>query len=247
MRRALIAGNWKMNGTVSAAASLLEGISKVALREAEMLICPPFTALMQAAPVCEKTGISLGAQNVYPKASGAFTGEISPAMLSEIGCAYCIVGHSERRQLLGETSAFVNEKVHALLETGISPILCVGETAEERAAEKTEAAIAEEIEVGLADVSKEETKHIVIAYEPIWAIGTGASATAEEAERVCRFIRNLLETKYGDAAAEMRILYGGSVNGKNASDFFAKEDIDGALIGGASLKAEEFISIYEKA
>ncbi len=247
MRRALIAGNWKMNGTAREADILLEGISKVVLREAEMLICPPFTALFQAAPLCGDAGISLGAQNVYPKEKGAYTGEISPAMLKEAGCDYCIVGHSERRQILGETSAFVNEKVRALLAAGISPILCVGETEKERAAEKTEAVIAEEIEVGLAGVSEEETKNIVIAYEPIWAIGTGASASAEEAERVCRFIRGLLETKYGGAAAEIRILYGGSVNGKNASDFFAKEDIDGALIGGASLKAEEFISIYNQA
>ena len=247
MRRALIAGNWKMNGTAREAAALLEGISKARLREAEMLICPPFTALMQAAPVCEKTGIALGAQNVYPKVSGAFTGEISPAMLSEIGCAYTIVGHSERRQILGETSAFVNEKVHALLQAGISPILCVGETAKERASEKTETVIAEEIEVGLAGISKEDALRIVIAYEPIWAIGTGASATAQEAERVCRFIRGLLEKRFGDAAGNIRILYGGSVNGKNAADFFAQEDIDGALIGGASLKAEEFISIYYQA
>ena len=247
MRKVLIAGNWKMNGTASEAAALLAGLSGVLQNRAEMLICPPFTALSAARPVAEAAGISLGAQNVYPEAKGAFTGEISPAMLLEAGCTYCIVGHSERRQILGETNAFINRKVRALLDAGITPILCVGETKAERAAEKTEAVVGEEIECGTAGLSEAEAARLVIAYEPIWAIGTGESATAQDAERVCSFIRSCIRAKFGAAAEETRILYGGSVTAENASDFLKEEDIDGALVGGASLKADSFISIYQKA
>ncbi len=247
MRKVLIAGNWKMNGTASEAAALLSGLSGVSKNQAEMLICPPFTVLSAAKPVAEAAGMSLGAQNVYPEKKGAFTGEISPAMLSEAGCAYCIVGHSERRQILGETNDFVNRKVRALLEAGITPILCVGETEEEREAGRMEAVISEEIECGTAGLSEAEAVRLVIAYEPIWAIGTGRSATAEDAEAACRFIRSRVRGRFGTAAEEMRILYGGSVTAENISDFLKEEDIDGALVGGASLTADSFISIYQKA
>lgn len=247
MRKVLIAGNWKMNGTASEAAALLSGLSGVSKNQAEMLICPPFTALSAAKPVAEAAGMSLGAQNVYPEKKGAFTGEISPAMLCEAGCAYCIVGHSERRQILGETNDFVNRKVRALLEAGITPILCVGETKEEREAGRMEAVISEEIECGTAGLSEAEAVRLVIAYEPIWAIGTGRSATAEDAEAACRFIRSRVRGRFGAAAEETRILYGGSVTADNISDFLKEEDIDGALVGGASLTADSFISIYQKA
>ncbi len=247
MRKVLIAGNWKMNGTASEAAALLSGLSGVSKNQAEMLICPPFTALSAAKPVAEAAGMSLGAQNVYPEKKGAFTGEISPAMLCEAGCAYCIVGHSERRQILGETNDFVNRKVRALLEAGITPILCVGETKEEREAARMEAVIGEEIECGTAGLSEAEAARLVIAYEPIWAIGTGRSATAEDAEAACRFIRSRVRGRFGAAAEETRILYGGSVTAENISDFLKEEDIDGALVGGASLTADSFISIYQKA
>ncbi len=247
MRKVLIAGNWKMNGTASEAAALLSGLSGVSKNQAEMLIFPPFTALSAAKPVAEAAGMSLGAQNVYPEKKGAFTGEISPAMLCEAGCAYCIVGHSERRQILGETNDFVNRKVRALLEAGITPILCVGETKEEREAGRMEAVISEEIECGTAGLSEAEAVRLVIAYEPIWAIGTGRSATAEDAEAACRFIRSRVRGRFGAAAEETRILYGGSVTAENVSDFLKEEDIDGALVGGASLTADSFISIYQKA
>ncbi len=247
MRRILIAGNWKMNGTASEASVLLSGLSGVSKNEAEMLICPPFTALSAAKSAADAAGISLGAQNVYPEKKGAFTGEISPDMLREVGCAYCIVGHSERRQILGETNAFVNRKVLALFKAGITPILCVGETKEERAAGQTETVIGEEIDGGTAGISAAEASRLVVAYEPIWAIGTGESATAEDAERVCRFIRRRLQAHFPEAAGEIRILYGGSVTDENISDFLKEEDIDGALVGGASLSADKFISIYEQA
>ncbi len=247
MRKVLIAGNWKMNGTASEAAALLSGLSGVSKNQAEMLICPPFTALSAAKPVAEAAGMSLGAQNVYPEKKGAFTGEISPAMLCEAGCAYCIVGHSERRQILGETNDLVNRKVRALFEAGITPILCVGETKEEREAGRMEAVIGEEIKCGTAGLSEAEAARLVIAYEPIWAIGTGRSATAEDAEAACRFIRSRVRGRFGAAAEETRILYGGSVTADNISDFLEEEDIDGALVGGASLTADSFISIYQKA
>ncbi len=247
MRKVLIAGNWKMNGTASEAAALLSGLSGVSKNQVEMLICPPFTALSAAKPVAEAAGMSLGAQNVYPEKKGAFTGEISPAMLREAGCAYCIVGHSERRQILGETNDFVNRKVRALFEAGITPILCVGETKEEREADRMEAVIGEEIKCGTEGLSEAEAARLVIAYEPIWAIGTGRSATAEDAEAACRFIRSRVRGRFGAAAEETRILYGGSVTAENISDFLKEEDIDGALVGGASLTADSFISIYQKA
>lgn len=247
MRKILIAGNWKMNGTASEAAALLSGLSRVVKNDAEMLICPPFTALSAARETADAAGISLGAQNVYPEKKGAFTGEISPDMLREAGCTYCIVGHSERRQILGETNDFVNRKMRALFEAGLTPILCVGETKDERAAGKTEAVLGEEIDGGTEGLSAEAAARLVVAYEPIWAIGTGESASAKDAEAACHFIRKRLAARLGAAAESIRILYGGSVTDQNISDFLKEEDIDGALVGGASLKADTFISIYEQA
>lgn len=246
MRTPLIAGNWKMNGLPDEAEALLTALKAAEKGRADMLVCPPATVLFEAQAILTGTHIEWGAQNVYPAEKGAYTGEISPAMLSALGCTYAICGHSERRQLLGETDEFIRRKVAALLEAHLTPILCVGETADERAAGKTEAVIRRELEEGLAGLTPRGSD-IVIAYEPVWAIGSGAAATAEDAEAVCGFIRRVLSEMLGEDADNVRILYGGSVTSANISDLLAEADIDGALVGGASLKAAEFISIYDKA
>lgn len=247
-RTPLLAGNWKMNGAWSEAEALFAALENLRFWSVDVLICPPFTALASAAAHFAGTEISWGAQNVYPKDAGAYTGEISPRMLSELGCAYCIVGHSERRQYFGETDDFIHEKVKALFAHHVTPILCVGETAEERAAGKTETIISREVTAGIADLETEEIGKLVIAYEPIWAIGTGAAATAGDAEEVARLIRGVIEKQYGPTlAALVRVLYGGSVKSGNISDFLKEKNIDGALIGGASLDAAEFAAIIENA
>lgn len=248
MRTPLIAGNWKMNGAWQEAERLLEGIETLSPRNAEVLVCPPFTALAAAAGHLAGTGIRWGAQNAHPKAKGAYTGEISPEMLRELGCSYVICGHSERRSLFGESNAFIHEKVKAVFAHQMTPILCVGETAEERAAGRTEAVITGEVEAGTAGLAADEAARLVIAYEPVWAIGKGQAATAADAEEICRHIRAAVEQRFGrTAAALIRILYGGSVTSGNISEFLGAPDIDGALVGGASLDAAEFAAIAEKA
>ena len=248
MRRPLIAGNWKMNGTQSEAEILLQALRTAERGSAELIVCPPFTALPAAQKALAGSFVQWGAQNVYPAEGGAFTGEISPAMLKESGCGFCLCGHSERRRIMGETDAFINAKVRMLLSYGITPVLCVGETAEERAKGCTAEVIRREIEAGLADIGSARATDVVVAYEPVWAIGAGKAADAAEAEEVCAWIRECLFQLFGSAVSEAaRILYGGSVSSKNAAEFLAEADIDGALVGGASLHAEEFISIYQAA
>lgn len=237
-----------MNSTVAETEAFFKSFKIKKNDKVELLICPPFTSI----PICrfflERSSIHWGAQNVYPEEKGAFTGEVSPTMLKELGCTYVICGHSERRQILGESDVFIAKKVESVLSHGMTPILCVGETAEEKAAGQTEQRIESEIRAALAGVDKKEIQRVVIAYEPIWAIGSGAAATAEEAETVSAFIRGVVKDLFGKKVAEeVHILYGGSVKGSNISDFLKQKDIDGALIGGASLKADEFLDIYNKA
>ena len=247
MRQPLIAGNWKMNLGLKEAVSLISELKKVKPNKAEMLICPPFVDLPAASEMVQGTHIQLGAQNMYPEEKGAFTGEISPAMLKELHCRYVICGHSERRHIMGESDEFIHRKVVSALAHGLTPILCTGETAEQRNEGRTEEIIREELETALFNIPSEQAETIVIAYEPIWAIGTGAAATAVDAQAVAHFIRGELTRLYGETTAEkIRILYGGSVKAANIEDFMAQKDIDGGLIGGASLKATEFKEIYEK-
>lgn len=248
VRQILIAGNWKMNCTVEEAEAFFKHFKLQKKEGVEMLICPPFTDLPLTNFFLARTSVRWGAQNVYPEEKGAFTGEISPAMLKGLGCSYVICGHSERREILGESDEFIARKVKAVKEHGMTPILCVGETAEERKNGQTEERIASEIRSALFVIDKKDVGSLVIAYEPIWAIGSGAAATAEDAEAVCAFIRETVKDIAGKkAASDIRILYGGSVKSENIADFIKEKDIDGALIGGASLKPEDFLSIYEKA
>lgn len=248
MRTPLIAGNWKMNGAGAEAEALLSALAGAGKGSAEMLVCPPFTMLAGAEKILNGSTVHLGAQNVYPAEGGAFTGEISPSMLKSLGCCFCICGHSERRQILGETNDFINEKVRILLAHCITPVLCVGETGDERAEGLTAEVLRRELEEGLSYIGSGYAAGVVIAYEPVWAIGAGKPAAPDEAEEAAAWIRECLFQLFGSAVSEtVRILYGGSVNAANAASFLAQPDIDGALVGGASLKAEEFIAIYEAA
>jgi triosephosphate isomerase (TIM) len=248
LRKRLIAGNWKMNLTPEEAEKLLRALVSTPQREAELLVCPPFVDIPLAEQMLSGTFIHWGAQNVYPEEKGAFTGEVSPGMLTSCGCTYVICGHSERRFILGENDEFISRKVKAVLSHGMTPILCVGETLEEREEGRTDERISGELETALFEIRPEDVARMVIAYEPVWAIGTGKAATAEDAEKVSHFIRSCVEKIAGpEAAASVRILYGGSVKASNIESFLKEEDIDGALIGGASLTAEGFRAIYEKA
>lgn len=244
MRKKIIAGNWKMNQTPKEAAKFCKQIKeRVASDAVEVVFCVPFVDLYPVLEELVGTGIGVGAENMHFAESGAYTGEISASMLKEMGVGYVILGHSERRQYFGETDETVNQKVKKALEAGIVPILCCGETLEQREAGITLEWVRIQIKRGLAGVSTEDVRRVVIAYEPIWAIGTGKTATAAQAQEVCHAIRVVLAELYGrEVADEVRIQYGGSVNEKNAAELFAMEDIDGGLVGGASLK-EEFISI----
>lgn len=246
MRTVLIAGNWKMNHTVSEAEHFFKEL-KVIKKEAEILICPPFTDIPLARFMLGASSIKWGAQNVYPEDKGAFTGEVSPVMLKDLGCTYVICGHSERRQIFKESDQFIAEKVKSVFAHEMIPILCIGETLEERDGGQTEERIFAQLQNGVSGIRKQDADKLVIAYEPIWAIGTGKAATAENAETVAGFIRHSLEKLVGKkAAGAIRILYGGSVNPDNVSVFIKEKNIDGVLIGGASLKASDFASIYKK-
>lgn len=248
-RTPLIAGNWKMHKTVAEAVELVDGLIKTELLAApvEVLVCPPFTALSEVAKLVAQTKVKLGAQNLHWEEQGAFTGEISPVMLAEIGCEYVIIGHSERRQYFGETNQDVNRKVKAALGHGIKPIICVGESLAEREAGVTEELIQGQVRAALEELSAAELASIVIAYEPIWAIGTGKTADGPEANRICRLIRETIAEQDSAAAAVVRILYGGSVKPENFAEFISQPDIDGALVGGASLKADQFAAIAKVA
>jgi len=244
MRKKIIAGNWKMNKTPKEAREFCKLMKdKTASAEVDVVFCVPFVDLYPALEELKGSGIAVGAENMYFEDSGAYTGEISPSMLKEMGVSYVVLGHSERRQFFGETDEMINKKVKKALEVGITPILCCGETLEQREAGITLEWIRMQIKCGLLGITPEDVEQVVLAYEPIWAIGTGKTATSEQAQEVCKAIRTVVGEVYGcNRAEKVRIQYGGSVNGKNAAELFAMEDIDGGLVGGASLK-EEFQQI----
>ncbi len=239
-----------MNLNRAAAAALVADLkAKVSgISTVDVAVCPPFVYLHEVAGVIAGSPIALGAQNMYHEKDGAFTGEISAAMLVDVGCKYVILGHSERRRIIGETNEAVCRKVHAAIAAGLAPIVCVGETLQEREAGKTFDIVREQVYGSLAGVKTEQAQSLVIAYEPVWAIGTGVNASPEQAEEVHADLRNALESRFGAAlAAQIRLQYGGSVKASNAKELLAKENIDGALVGGASLKAADFAPIIEAA
>jgi triosephosphate isomerase len=245
-RRQLIAGNWKMNLNRAGAVALAEVIVRGAggVSHVDLAICPPSVYLEAVGKVVQGTPVALGAQNAFYRQSGAFTGEISPTMLVDLGCRYVILGHSERRHILRETSEEVNRKVHAALQVGLIPIVCVGELLAEREAGETAEVIRRQFDGSLSGLTAEQMVRVVIAYEPVWAIGTGKVATTEQAQEVHALLRQLLQEKYdGQVAESVRILYGGSVNPENAGPLLAQPDIDGVLVGGASLKGDQFLAI----
>jgi triosephosphate isomerase (TIM) len=246
MRLPIIAGNWKMNTTVDQAVSLVQDmLSKLdKIDGVEKVICPPFVSLTTIKKLLAGSSVKLGAQNLYFEEKGAYTGEISPLMLAGL-CDYAILGHSERRQYFAETDETVNRKVKAAIKAGFTPILCVGETLAQNEAGKTEEVVTRQVKGALAEINSPH--HLVMAYEPIWAIGTGKAATAKQANLTIGLIRHVLSQLYGEPAAQaIRIQYGGSVTGANIAEFISQSEIDGALVGGASLKAAEFISIVEQ-
>ena len=249
LRKAIIAGNWKMNKTPAEAKELLNAVAPLVKdADCEVIACVPFVDLQTALEVTKGTNIKIGAENCHWAESGAFTGEISAKMLSSMGVEYVVLGHSERRQYFGETDETVNKRTKAALAEGLKPIVCVGELLWERECDITEEVIARQIKLDLFDVSAEDVKKTVIAYEPVWAIGTGKTATAEQAEEVCAFIRATLAKLYDAETAEaVTIQYGGSMNEGNADELLSKVNVDGGLIGGASLVAEKFAAIVEAA
>jgi triosephosphate isomerase len=244
-----IAANWKMHKTNPEAAAFLDVFLPDAggRSDVEVVICAPYTALRTVAERTKGTGIATGAQNVHEAESGPFTGEVSAPMLLELGVRAVILGHSERRQLFGETDAALQHKVPAALAAGLQPILCVGETEDEREAGETQRKLRQQVQIDLADVPDERLPEIVVAYEPIWAIGTGRTATPELAQEAIAFVRALLGDRSSDAAERVRVLYGGSVNARNAAELLAQPDIDGALVGGASLDPDELAAIVAAA
>jgi triosephosphate isomerase len=249
MRRPIIAANWKMNKTRAEARVFVDALLGLvpADHDCEVVIAPPFTALADlAAALRDRDDIGLAAQNVSAEAEGAFTGEISSAMLAELGCSHGIVGHSERRSLYGETSEWVSRKASALLAAGIVPIVCVGESLQQREAGRTNEVVGAQLEGSLASVAPDQASGLVVAYEPVWAIGTGRTATPEMAQAVHAFVREQLRQLFGDAADAIRIQYGGSVKPDNVAAIMAEPDIDGALVGGASLDPKSFSEIVSE-
>lgn len=248
MRRPIIAGNWKMNKTAAEAVELAQGLERELKNTTavDIVLCPPFTSLTAAFSIIKGTNIKLGAQNVYWEENGAYTGEISCSMLKDTGCEYVIIGHSERRIYLGETNEMVNKKTQAVLRHQLTPIVCIGEKLEEREKGRTFAVISDHIENGLKNIPEEEAKKIIIAYEPIWAIGTGKTATPAQAQEAHQFIRGLLKKLFTAPTANLiRIQYGGSVKPENIAELLAQPDIDGALVGGSSLSAASFTAIVK--
>ncbi|MDP2854626.1 MAG: triose-phosphate isomerase [Smithellaceae bacterium] len=246
MRKWIVAGNWKMHNTISESVALAYAIKEgtTGLKNGEVVVAPPFTALHSVGEAIKGSAVALAAQNMYYEDKGAFTGEVSPSMLTDAGCKYVIIGHSERRKYFNESDENVNLKVMKALATGLKPIVCVGETDGERNKGVTQSVVNRQVRKALAGVNKID--HIVIAYEPVWAIGTGKVATSAQAEDVHDFIRRLLVEIYGCMADDVRILYGGSVTKDNIGELIAMEDIDGALVGGASLKPDDFLGIINK-
>ncbi len=247
MRSCLIAGNWKMNGSLQSVIDLVEGIKAGDHGKAELAVCPPAVFLLKVGGMLADSDIALGAQNVCDQAAGAYTGEVSAAMLLECGCRYAIVGHSERRSLYSETDALVAARFAMAVESGLTPILCVGETLEQREQGVTESVVATQLDAVIDVAGVEGLQRCVIAYEPVWAIGTGQVATPEQAQAVQAFIRQRLAQHDADMAQRVQILYGGSMNPSNAAELLAQTDIDGGLIGGASLKAADFLAIAQSA
>ncbi|MCG8353926.1 MAG: triose-phosphate isomerase [Chloroflexales bacterium] len=247
-RTPLIAGNWKMYKTVKEAVELVEALLAHIGQpsDREVLVCPPFTALYPLSPLLAESPIALGAQDVFYESQGAYTGAISPLMLQDIGCSYVIVGHSERRQYFGDDDTLVNRKLHAALAHGLHPIMCVGESKPQRDAGQATAIVTAQVRAGLAEVTVEQMRSVVIAYEPIWAIGTGDTATPDDAQTMHAAIRQTLTELFDATTANgVRIQYGGSVKPDNVDELMAQPDIDGALVGGASLKAESFLRIIQ--
>ncbi len=248
MRKIIIAGNWKMNKTSLEAIELVNLLKREVLdiEAVDMVVCPPFTALADIRDVLSESDIGLGAQNLYWEDSGAFTGEVSAPMLKNLGVQYVIIGHSERRQFFGETNETVNKKINAALKHSLLPIVCIGETLEEREKGQTMDVIKTQCEGSLKDLTQEDMGKIILAYEPVWAIGTGKTATPEQAQEVHKFIRELLIKMFGaECAAGVRIQYGGSVKPENTEELMSQPDIDGALVGGASLKSDSFSQIIK--
>ncbi len=244
MRKKIVAGNWKMNMTPAKAVELINSLkNEINTTDVDVVVCPPFVCLPAVLDAVKGTNIAVGAQNMHFEENGAYTGEIAPSMLAELGVKYVIIGHSERRQYFAETDVTVNKKVLKAIEHNLVPILCVGESLEEREQGITIDLVRLQTKVALKDVKAEDAKKVVIAYEPIWAIGTGKTATSAQAEEVCKAIREVVAEVYGqEVADEVRVQYGGSVNAGNANELFNMGNIDGGLVGGASLKAE-FTSI----
>ncbi len=248
MRKTIIAGNWKMNKLISEAKVLVQELKELVggITEIEIVVCPVYTSLYVVSQEIKGSNIKLGAQDCFWEESGAYTGEVSPVMLKDVGVEFVVLGHSERRQYFYETDEWVNKKTKKAIEVGLRPIVCVGEKLEEREAGKTFEIVKGQLEGGLGSLSSEEIKKVVVAYEPVWAIGTGRTATPEQAQEVHKFIRNWLSEKFGDEIAEkITIQYGGSVKPGNAKDLLSQKDIDGALVGGASLKAQDFAQIIK--
>lgn len=247
MRKPIIAGNWKMHKTTKEAVDFVNTIKdQVKDATVDVVICAPALLLPALKEAAKGTNISIAAQNMHYEESGAFTGEISPLMLNDLGVEYCVLGHSERRQYFNETNESVNKKVLSALSHGILPIMCIGETLEEREEGKTNDVVNEQVKAGLKDVAANEMEKVVLAYEPIWAIGTGKTATPNEANEVISEIRNTLVKLYGEEIAnKVRIQYGGSVKPANVSEIMSQSDIDGALVGGASLKTDDYVALVK--
>jgi triosephosphate isomerase len=248
MRKPIIAGNWKMNNTIGESVKLVEALKPMVekITNVDIVVAPSFISLAAVADILDDSNILLAAQNMHWKENGAFTGEVSPIMLKDAGCEYVIIGHSERRQYFGETNETVNNKVKAAHQYGLLPIVCVGETLEQREAGDTESVVQDHIVNGLAGLSEEDILETIIAYEPVWAIGTGKTATPDQAQEVHAFIRRQLEDLYSSKiATNVRIQYGGSVKPDNISYLISQPDVDGALVGGASLQAESFAQIVK--
>ncbi len=250
MRKKLVAGNWKMNTTRQTATQLVREVVAEVGQETrlDIVVCPPFPYLLPVREVLAGSRIALGAQNVFPEAKGAFTGEVSPVMLTDCGCQWVIVGHSERRRVLGESNEFIRRKLIAAVQHGLQVILCIGETKEERQAGQTFAVVSAQLQESLPALSTAQLAAVVIAYEPVWAIGTGINATPEQAQEVHSYIRDWLARHCGSEISEtLRLLYGGSVTPANAASLLGQSDIDGVLVGGASLQARDFLAIARAA
>ncbi|MGA1597635.1 MAG: triose-phosphate isomerase [bacterium] len=247
MRKKLIAGNWKMNGSAELVLEMCSALQPhLSSLQSEVLICPPFTLLRKLREAAAGTSIQIGAQNVHSQVSGAFTGEIAAPMLQDCGVSYCLVGHSERRSYFGETDALVRDKVAVLLQHAIQPVVCVGETLEQREQEQHEAAVAMQLRGAFSEIAPADQQRCIVAYEPVWAIGTGRTATPEQANEMHSFIRQEMHKLASpEIAQELPILYGGSANAQNAESLLAQPEIDGALVGGASLKPKDFLQILQ--